>query len=129
MSYRDIPPITPELWVSNLIGVAKDIANREQQERRWLDPNRHPWERPEELISELFDAYNLDLFLKQFAASFSAEQRDAAIDLRDRLNEFCEATPTNLDAAETLADPRWGLVRQKASAFVMAFDGKWPSAS
>ncbi len=129
MSYKDTPPITPELWVANLIGVAQEISNREQQEQRWLDPNRFAWERPEELICNLSDDDNFDLFLEQFDPTFSSAQREAASGFRDTLNKFCGATPRNLDAAETLADPRWELLRQKASEFVAAFRGKWPSSS
>ena len=128
MNQKDIPPITAERWIANLLEAARDLADRERQERRWLAPDRCAWERPEEVICSFSDDCVFDLFLEQNVDSFSGKQRSAAFGVRDALNAFCAATPQVLDPAATLADPRWELVRQRAVEFVGAFEGKWPGA-
>ena len=123
---RKEPPITPQLWIANLIQAARGLADKEKQERRWLAPDRYAWERPEEVICSFSDDCVVDVFLEQYGESFSVEQHAAAFGLCDALNAFCDATPQVLDPAATLADPRWELVRQKATEFASAFEGKWP---
>lgn len=126
MNYKDIPPMTPERWINNLLDAAGAIADKEHQERRWLAPDRYAWECPDELINVIFDDSVFEGFLGQYAGTFSEDQRGAAFGLRDTLNAFCDATPPTLDSAATLADPWWKLVRQRAAEFVCAFKGKWP---
>ena len=58
MNYKDMPPMTPEHWISNLIEAASDIADKEKQERRWPAPDAYAWEGPEEVIIVLFDDCN-----------------------------------------------------------------------
>lgn len=128
MNYKDIPPMTPERWIANLIKAVRGLADKEKQERRWLAPDAYAWERPEELICSFSDDCVFETFLEQYGESFFEEQRGAAFGLRDALNAFCDATPQFLDPAATLADPRWELVRQRAAEFVCAFEGKWPRA-
>jgi hypothetical protein len=125
MKANDIPPMAPELWIANILEVAGSIADKEYQERRWLAPDAHAWECPDELICNVDDVV-LDGFLDGYASTFSDEQRIAAFGFRDALNKYCQLTPQHLDAAETLADPRWNAVRQRAAAFVAAFTEKWP---
>lgn len=117
--------IPPERWIGNLIEVASEIADRQHQEERWLAPDRHAWERPEELICDI-DGYVLNGFIEKFSATFSEDQRSAALEFRDELSDFCDNTPDNLDPATVLADTRWDVVRQKATAFVKAFKDRWP---
>lgn len=117
--------IPPERWISNLIGVATDIADKEHQEQRRLAHDRHAWERPEELICDI-DTYVLGGFIEKFSPTFSEDQRSAALEFRDELSDFCDNTPDNADPAMVLADARWNVVRKKAAAFVKAFKNKWP---
>ncbi len=126
VNHKEIPPMTPEQWIGNLVEAARDLADREKQEHRWLAPDAYAWERPEEVINSFWDDCVFDLFLEQYGESFSGEQQNAAFGLRDALNAFCDATPQVLDPAATLADPRWESVRQRATEFVCAFKGKWP---
>lgn len=116
--------IPRERWISNLITAAQDIADKEHQ-RRWLAPDRYAWERPEELIN-LVDAFILDGFIDEFSLTFSENQRNAAVEFRDELSDYCDQTPQNLEPAVVLADPRWEAMREKAAAFVVAFKDKWP---
>lgn len=118
--------MTPERWIANLIDAARDLAGKERQERGWRAPDRHAWECPDEWINVIFDDCVFDLFLEQYGEGFSGEQRVAAFGVRDALKAFCDGTPQVLEPAVTLADPRWELVRQKATEFVCAFEGKWP---
>jgi hypothetical protein len=127
MTAKNIPPISPERWLGNLLDVIAQIADREHQERRWLASDAYAWECPDELICTVDDAV-FGGFLEHYTATFSEEQRGAAFGLRDALNDYCELTPQHLDPAETLADPRWDFVRQRAAAFVAAFSKKWPSS-
>jgi hypothetical protein len=124
MKTTDIPPITPQLWLTNILGVAEAIADKEHQEQRWLAPDAYAWERPEELISSLDDVV-LDGFIKNFNLTFSEPQREAAFGFQSAINEYCNATSTCLDPAETLADPRWWSIRQKAEQLIAAFKGTW----
>ena len=127
MNYREIPSMTPERWIANLIEAADDIADKGKQESRWLAPDAFAWERPEELICVLFDDSNFELFLNEYASTFTDEQRLTAFALRDELNLYGDATSKWLNAAEVLADPRWDAIRQRASVFVAAFKDKWPA--
>jgi hypothetical protein len=127
MTSKDIPPITPERWLSNLLEALGQMADRERQERRWLAADAYAWECPEELINTVDDVV-FDGFLENYTPTFSEEQREAAFGFRDALHNYCELTPQNLNPAETLADPRWDFVRQKAAAFIAAFSKKWPSS-
>jgi hypothetical protein len=129
MNYKDMLPMTPERWISNLLEVAEAIADKEHQERRWRAPDRKPWECPDELINVVFDDCGIDLFLQEYAATFAPEQRTAAFSFRDALNDLCHGTPQILDSAATLTDPRWAIARQKAAEFVGTFKGKWPGAA
>jgi hypothetical protein len=119
-------PMTAERWIGNLIDAVQDIANKDRQERRWHAPDAMAWERPEELISTLFDDYNFELFIKQYNGSFSDEQRAAANSLCDKMVRFNDETPGWLDAAAVLTDPRWSEIRGSAVQFVDAFNNKWP---
>jgi hypothetical protein len=125
----DILPMTPERWIANLVEAAADIADKEHQELRWLAPDAYAWERPEELINVLFDDCAFELFVEEYASTFSEEQRQTALGLRDEMISYCAATPSYLDPVEVLADPRWESIRQKAAAFVAAFKEKWPMHS
>jgi hypothetical protein len=119
--------IPRERWVANLIEAAAHIADRAHQELRWSSPDAYAWERPEELIDVLWDDCAFEGFLDEFASAFSEEQSRTASALRDGLNRYCDDTPSHLNPAEVLADPRWEAIRQKAAAFVQAFEGKWPN--
>jgi hypothetical protein len=124
MSSKDIPPITPQLWLVNILGAVTAIADKENQERRWLASDAYAWERPEELINTLDDVV-FDGFINDFALTFSESQREAAIGFQSAIDDFCSTTPEWLDPAETLADPGWWSIRQKAEQFIAAFQGRW----
>lgn len=64
-------------------------------------------------------------FIEEYAATFSPTQADAIIPFKVAIDKYSEATPDLLDPAEVLRDPRWHDIRQKAGAFIAAFDGKW----
>jgi hypothetical protein len=127
MTTEEVSPMTPERWLTNILDVTAQIADRERQERRWLAPDAYAWECPDELICSVDDVV-FDGFLERYIPTFSEEQREAALGFREALNHYCEITPHHLDPAETLADPGWEVVRQKASGFVAAFSKKWPSS-
>jgi hypothetical protein len=129
MNHKDIPPITSERWLSNLLGIWSEIADREHQESRWLSPDAYAWEKPTELINVLMDDCLFDVFLKEYDATFSEEQRTAANGFRDELTRYCETTSELLEPAQVLADPRWEAIRQMAATLVAAFRDKWPSCS
>jgi hypothetical protein len=121
------PQIPPELWISNLLQAAKLISNRELQETRWLAPDALAWETPDEAINTLDDSV-LDGFVEQFADAFSPVQAKAVIEFRDEVGRYCRATPQHLEPAVILTDPRWQCVREKAAAFIKAFEGSWPKS-
>jgi hypothetical protein len=77
----------------------------------------------------MLDDCALDRFIEHFSDSFSAVQAKAVTEFRDEVDGYCKATPQHLDPEMVLADPRWQLVRNKASAFLGAFRSHWPAAS
>jgi hypothetical protein len=85
--------ITRELWISNLLEAASMMADQETQEQRWLAPDRYAWERPEDLLNDL-DAYNLDLFIDEFASQFTGDQLDAAAHWKNRSTTFATRPQT-----------------------------------
>jgi hypothetical protein len=119
--------IPRELWIANLVEASAHMADRAHQELRWLSPDAYAWERPEELINMLIDDCAFERFIDEFASAFSEDQRRTAFAFRDGLNRYCDETPTHLNPAEVLGDPRWEAIRQNAAAFVQAFEGKWPN--
>ncbi len=125
MSTRNIPPLTPQLWIAYLLDAVGNIADKEHQEQRWLAPDARAWERPEELICVIDDCV-FDGFLRDYFSTFTPDQKIAAVEFQDEFSHYCEVTPGELNPSEVLADPRWEKVRQKASAFVSAFRDKWP---
>jgi hypothetical protein len=129
MSYKELSPMTPERWIANLLEAATAIADKQHQEIRWLAVDAYAWERPEELMSVLFDDCVFEGFLDEYGSTFTEEQRSTAFELRSEINHYSDSTPPFLDPTEVLADPRWESIRQKAAAFVAAFKGKWPIPS
>jgi hypothetical protein len=113
--------IDRQLWVNNLVGVARQIADSGRQESRWTASDRFPWERPEELINELFDDCNFELFIEQHGPSMSANQMAAVGTLRQSIDRYCEVTPSHLVPEHVLADPRWHQIRRNAAKFVEEF--------
>jgi hypothetical protein len=113
--------IDRQLWLNNLLEVARDIADRDRQESRWTASDKFAWEKPEELINQLFDDCNFELFIEQHSASMSAIQKEAAETLRHSIDKFCKDTPTHLVAKDVLADPRWHQIRKDAAIFVQEF--------
>jgi hypothetical protein len=125
---NEVPPITPQRWVANLLQAVADIADRENQERRWLAPDAQAWECPGELINvNVVDDCVFDGFIEKYASTFSDEQQKTAAQFKDELTHYCAMTPQHLEPADVLADPKWERVRQKAGAFLVAFRDKWPS--
>jgi len=120
------PQIPAELWIENLLWAAEQIADRQFQEARWLAPDAKAWESPDEAINSL-DDFVLDGFVEEFAESLSPTQIVAATAFRDEVDRYCRSTPHSLDPVNVLADPAWEVVRKKASDFVHAFKGKWPT--
>ncbi|MGB6160746.1 MAG: hypothetical protein WBH45_20810, partial [Acidobacteriaceae bacterium] len=76
MSPADIPPLTPERWIDNLLGAIGDLADKHHQEERWSAPDAYAWENPNELICCVDDC-DFELFLTEFAPTFSPEQQEA----------------------------------------------------
>ena len=118
--------ITRELWISNLLESASTFADKEAQERRWLASDRYAWECPEELINDLYDGYNFELFIEEFDNTFTKTQRAAILLWKKQIDELCNATPGWFDEKQLLADPRWESIRESARAFIAAFQDKWP---
>jgi hypothetical protein len=84
------------------------------------------WECPERLINTVDDVV-FDGFLencKRYLLGGAMRGTHSVSGMH--CNDYCELTPQHLDPAETLADPRWDFVRQKAAAFVAAFSKNWP---
>jgi len=119
-SYKDIPPLTPQRWLRSLVEMAAEVADKESQEKRWLAPDRHAWEHPDELVNQLFDDGQIDLFLEQHSSLLNDEQRFTAIAFRNTFGEYADSTPAFEDPSTVLADPKWEGVRRKAAAFVAA---------
>ena len=120
--------IPPERWIANLLEAAQLISNRDYQETRWLADDALAWETPDEAINMLDDSV-LDGFIEQFEESFSPVQAKAVIDFREEMDRYRMASPQHLKAKEVLADPAWEIVRNAASDFIQAFNGKWPNSA
>jgi hypothetical protein len=125
----DIPPMTPERWLANLLEVSREISNQEKQESRWTAPDRYAWESPDEMLCWLFDDCVFELFLEQYVHTFSPKQTEAIFAFRDAMNRWNEANPGVTDPVKALHDPDWTIARSTARSFDLAFSGEWlPSA-
>jgi hypothetical protein len=125
MSPADIPPLTPERWLANLLEVAGRLSDKAYQERRWLAPDRHAWECPDEPLNELDDCC-LDLFADQFSRTFSNEQAQAISRFQKGINQPSSSSLWDLPVQEILIDPRWEAIRESARGFIASFRDKWP---
>ena len=113
--------ISRELWIRNLVGIARDLADSEQQQSRWLAADAAAWERPSELLCVVLDDYQLELFLKEQGPSLSTEQLGATVALLQQSMEY-DVGPTGWrDPEEVLGDTDWERLRQAARAFEAAF--------
>jgi hypothetical protein len=119
-------PITPQLWVSNLLEIATSIADRRMQEEKWTTGKWNIWEHPDEMINTTGD-YCLDDFIEAFPSIFSSEQEPAARRFRDDVNHFCASPSAMFEPAKLLSDANWERLRQSADAFIKQFAGKWPT--
>jgi hypothetical protein len=116
--------ISRELWVRNLVGIAKDLADSEHQQSRWLAADSAAWERPCELLCVVVDDCQLELFVKEQGPSLSKEQLDAATALLQQSLAY-DVGPTGWrDPKEVLSDPAWERLRQAARSFEDAFNEK-----
>jgi hypothetical protein len=52
MTAEDSSPMTPERWLANILEVTAQIADGEQQERRWLAPDAYAWGCTESLLRD-----------------------------------------------------------------------------
>jgi hypothetical protein len=113
--------ISRELWISNLVGIAKDLGDSEQQRSRWLAPDAAAWERPAELLCVAVDDYQLELFITEEGSTLSPKQLSIAVALLQQSVEY-DCGPTGWrDPEEVLSDPVWERLRQTARDFVAAF--------
>lgn len=116
--------ISRELWISNLVGIARELADSERQQSRWLAADAAAWERPCELLCVVLDDRQLELFLKEQGPSLSKEQFDAATALLEQSMAY-DVGPTGWrDPKEVLSDPTWEKLRQAARGFQFAFNEK-----
>ena len=121
------PQIPAERWVANLLEAAELIANRHYQVSRWLADDAQAWETPDEVICMLEDSV-LEGFIEEYSKTFSPAQSMAVIAFRDEVDHYCGTAPQHLDPRDVLADPKWELVRRRASDFVQSFKNNWTHA-
>ncbi len=109
-----------ELWTSNLVSCADDIADAEHQRLRWLAVDAQAWERPAELLCALLDDCNLEFFIQDQGPELSDEQLQTAMSLYKGAMSY-DVGPTGWrDPQEVLNDPQWDELRTKARQFSAA---------
>jgi hypothetical protein len=113
--------VSRELWVSNLIGIAKDLGDEEHQRSRWLASDAAAWERPAELLCVLVDDCQFELFVAQEETAMSPEQKNAAVALLERSLKYDTGPDGWRDPQEVLNDPAWKDLQDSARAFVSVF--------
>jgi hypothetical protein len=114
--------ISRELWISNLVDSARAIGDSQRQQLRWLASDAAAWERPAELLCELLDDNQLELFLKEEGHSLSSTQLSTARALLEEAIKYDVGPDGWRDPEEVLNDPSWEKVRQTARAFESAFE-------
>jgi hypothetical protein len=114
--------ISRELWSSNLVDSARAIGDSQRQQLRWLASDAAAWERPAELLCELLDDNQLELFLKEEGHSLSLTQLSTATALLEEAIKYDVGPDGWRDSEEVLNDPSWEKVRQAARAFESAFE-------
>jgi hypothetical protein len=79
---------------------------------------------PDENISQFFGDAAIDEFLSADSNRLSAEQADAGGKLRDLMRRCADETPSHLEAADVIDDPRWGRIRDAAGAFLLSMSAR-----
>jgi hypothetical protein len=110
-------------WQSHIMNAARDISNRDFQERAWLQSGKVV-STPEEIFLVLMEDYMFDSFLQTYGETLTAEQLQAATSLRTRLVSYYEKMPKHPDPRAVLNDHEWDLVRQSAQKFVQVFESQ-----
>jgi hypothetical protein len=123
----DIPIMTSmaipfEFWTENLLSAARDLADAEHQEQRWLAVDAAAWERPAELICVLMDDMNFELYIEENRLALNEEQISSATSLAQSAADFDVGPDGWRDPRAVLSDPSWKRLRCHARRFIASFD-------
>jgi hypothetical protein len=119
-------------WRQLILSAVEALADRIHQERTWFDrpdpvsPGGYrEISSPGEEINRLFSDLDFEDYLKSPKITLTPTQQKLGLSLVAKVNHFCDTTPTFLNPAEVIDDPRWSGVREAAGAFAIALrDGK-----
>lgn len=114
--------ISFEFWTENLLSAARDLADTEHQEQRWLAVDAAAWERPAELLSVLLDDMNFELYIEENRCALTEEQISSATALAQSAADFDVGPDGWRDPRAVLSDPVWERLRCNARRFIASFE-------
>ena len=117
-----------EQWISSILDVARETADRKFQEEAWLS-GRPSTSSPGEIYCQLFDDYTFDLFFEMYSKTFTIKQMTAWSEFKDELEKYLPKIRASVSEREVFDDPEWQQVRQAAARFVAAFEQKQVESS
>lgn len=104
-----------EQWRSLVVSSVRNVADETFQRRAWF--GRGPEQSsPDEVISDIFDNANLELFLK--TTELTDKQQLFGHRLLEILERFVDKTPQHLVPIDVIDDPEWIQVRLAAESFL-----------
>lgn len=105
MGYRE--------WIGGLLSIVKEIADKDFQERVWLQGRGIEVSSWEEMLCKFFDDYDADNFVDNHmdAAGLSVQQQHAMKDLRDALNNYSDRIGDSYSVQQILDDSEWHRIR------------------
>ncbi|HTF63792.1 MAG TPA: hypothetical protein VK638_13960 [Edaphobacter sp.] len=106
------------------MSAARDLADAEHQEQRWLAVDVAAWERPAELLNVLLDDMNFELYIEENRFALTEEQISSATALAQSAADFDVGPGGWRDPHEVLSDPAWERVRGNAQLFIASFETK-----
>lgn len=109
-----------EQWLSCILGRARAIASRADQEETWK-AGGDLVSSPDEVYQALMEDCTADLFFETYGATLTEEQMQSWRDLKTRLTSYYDKMSLYPDPAQVLTDPEWELVRQAARSFLLVF--------
>lgn len=104
-----------ECWRENIRCTLTRMGDEAYQRAAWFNQHAEV-SSPDELINQLYDDYQFDLFIVDAQVGLSSDFRRLCREFSDLLEKFIKETPTVLDPYKVIDDSRWNEIRKCAAA-------------
>ena len=103
-------------WKGVIKQVVGGLADEAAQRRAWFGTGPEV-SSPDDDFCAFFGDVAIEDFLERDDAGLTAKQREAGLHLVSLMRALARETPTHIDPAQLIDDPRWQRVREAAARF------------